>query len=795
MRRRSGRTVFHCIITTTLLACGNDGASGEAPSSPATPPGVSPGNGEVGGAGGSGGGMSGEPDGAAPTGDFLLDTPASTTAVTLPGPELGPLADELTSALATSAEALAARHALPHLAALSYEPLAAGGLDLIEQSPLSLDPAERAVLASRGFVISPRQEFPSIAYGYASIYAADLPVFISADMLLEAVHRSYDATLLVLESNLLRVELETLLSRMRRQLAVGGVSLAPSVAADVDLYLTVADSLLAGRRQTPLTPGLERRVRDIYEAIAFAAGEVSVELFGVPRLVDTSQFVPRGHYAGIYELEWYFRAMMWLGRTDFRLIETQPDGTQLFRPRQLQAAFALDALMDAESKAIWQRLDHTIGLFAGEHDDMTLLELDDLLAALGVASAAELSGMPDDEVAAAIVRGRFGQQRIASRIIVKDLAKSLAGTFPLDATFSLFGQRYTVDSHVFSNLVYDRVGQGEVLRVVPNPLDVAFAALGNDQAVATLAPELARFDYAGDLAAVRALVDAHPASYWQSSLYTSWLAALRSLSPAAAGSALDEAGLPEVARTEAWGHRLLNTQLASWAELRHDTLLYSKQSYTASNACEFPDAYVDPYPEFFHALGRFAEKGQSTLLELSASYPGNGGLDYLANYYQFLGEVAGRLAEMAEFQRTGQPHTPEQLDFINQAVQLQPNCDGTDILTGWYSQLFVGYDALDFDPTVADVHTDPGGAIPSRGPSVLHVATGNPRLMVVTRETCAGPRAYAGIVMSYFEHLADGYTRLDDEAWRARLMADPPPTDVPWLADALPAADLPAAMP
>jgi hypothetical protein len=43
--------------------------------------------------------MSGEPDGAAPTGDFLLDTPASTTAVTLPGPELGPLADELTSAL------------------------------------------------------------------------------------------------------------------------------------------------------------------------------------------------------------------------------------------------------------------------------------------------------------------------------------------------------------------------------------------------------------------------------------------------------------------------------------------------------------------------------------------------------------------------------------------------------------------------------------------------------------------------------------------------------------------------
>ena len=30
--------------------------------------------------------------------------------------------------------------------------------------------------------------------------------------------------------------------------------------------------------------------------------------------------------------------------------------------------------------------------------------------------------------------------------------------------------------------------------------------------------------------------------------------------------------LPQIAKTEAWGRRLLNTQLASWAELRHDTI-------------------------------------------------------------------------------------------------------------------------------------------------------------------------------------------------------------------------------
>ena len=47
-------------------------------------------------------------------------------------------------------------------------------------------------------------------------------------------------------------------------------------------------------------------------------------------------------------------------------------------------------------------------------------------------------------------------------------------------------------------------------------------------------------------------------------------------------------GLPGVARTEAWGRRLLNTQLASWAQLRHDTILYAKQVYAEMGAGPLP---------------------------------------------------------------------------------------------------------------------------------------------------------------------------------------------------------------
>jgi len=88
---------------------------------------------------------------------------------------------------------------------------------------------------------------------------------------------------------------------------------------------------------------------------------------------------------------------------------------------------------------------------------------------------------------------------------------------------------------------------------------------------------------------------------------------------------------------------------------------------------------------------------------------------------------------------------------------------------------------MELNPTIADVHTDPGGDVPPRGPSVLHVGTGLPRLMAVTVDSCEGPHAYLGPVFAYHEHLADGLTRLTDSDWKELLNTDPPP-DVPWMA-------------
>jgi hypothetical protein len=64
---------------------------------------------------------------------------------------------------------------------------------------------------------------------------------------------------------------------------------------------------------------------------------------------------------------------------------------------------------------------------------------------------------------------------------------------------------------------------------------------------------------------------------------------------------------------------------------------------------------------------------------------------------------------------------------------------------------------------------------------VLHVGTGYPRLMVVTTDTCMGPRAYAGVTFTYREQITDDFKRLTDETWAADVQADKAPGDVAWM--------------
>jgi len=118
-------------------------------------------------------------------------------------------------------------------------------MELIQASSLALNANELATLGNNGVVISQRQTFPSFAYGYKTIYFNDLPVYVSADSVLEAVHRTFDSLLEQTEEAVLIGELTSMLDGMRTRLA--NVTLDETIAKDADLYLTLAASLLQGQ--------------------------------------------------------------------------------------------------------------------------------------------------------------------------------------------------------------------------------------------------------------------------------------------------------------------------------------------------------------------------------------------------------------------------------------------------------------------------------------------------------------------------------------------------------------------
>jgi hypothetical protein len=660
-------------------------------------------------------------------------------------------------------------------------------LEALQTGPLRLDADEVRALTHEGFVVTERKTYASFADAWLSIYQADLPLFVSADALLHALHRSYDAILASLEREVLGVRLDALLRGMRARLAgPEGAALSAVVRADVDVVTTVALRLLENAPAPPVIASNEPVVAALVEKAQSAAGTDTTPLFGRARDVDWSQFRPRGHYAqrgsvvlgvGVppVSLADYFRASMWLGRTDARLTISEPDGPPRLDRRALEDAFGVRAVMGEPEMGAWRALDTTMAALVGERDAAAPPDLDALARDLSAGSERERSKIPNARILEVLVAGHYGEQRILSQIVLADsLHPGRIGR-----AFLLVGQRYTPDAHALSELTADRVAH----RLMPDPLDVAYTVLGDDAAKPLLAGDIKRFvqppAFESALAKARARVDAVGPNFWRSSLYTSWLDALRALSHAPAPS------LWPAVSPAPWGRRILSSQLASWAELRHDTLLYAKQSYTSGFLCSFPDARVDPYPEFYDALERLGRKGQNLAQSLDF---GNaiGTRSRVVAYFDHFADVAHRLSAIARAQQSGQPLTSSDLAWINGAISQDPPAPSCGppprIVRGWFVDLYFNHDALLFAPTIADVHTQPTDEVGTPVGKVLHVGTGRPRLVVLNAGDSHHVRPYFGAVSMFAQAVYGNLTRVSDQDW-LRAHEQQNAEDVPWMRD------------
>ncbi|MBI1946229.1 MAG: DUF3160 domain-containing protein [Deltaproteobacteria bacterium] len=643
----------------------------------------------------------------------------------------------------------------------------------------ALDAAERAVLDQQGFVVSARLGAASAAGLMHTIYEHDQPLFVSADAVLHAWHMSYDAMLEELESTWLLGALEQLLAEMAGAIPIVAKESRSSALGqgvkDADLYLAVGRSLLADKPVKPMLGGASE-VEELVRAIQDEQVK-KVQLFGRTRTEDFSQMRPRGHYDKSEALRRYFRAMMWLGRTELKV--AGPDSA----PAELAAAVVLhDLLTTSKQLDAWRQIDRVLQTFVGRSDSMGPPDISALLTLGRFSSARAVATDADLEVLRRLVLDtRMGAQQVNAQIALSDPER--AERVELPRAFCLLGQRFTIDSWVTGQVVYDRilVDGRKVERVLPSGVDIAFAALANDNVADLLASRIERGPLGGrdrlpfqaNLLAARDAVDARSVHAWDGNLYDLWLSALRGLS-----APTTSPEFPAVMRTRAWSRRVLQAQLASWAELRHDTILYVKQSYGMGITCEHPSGFVELAPQFWARMEAGASLA-TTLLGKTPYPPALAGTkERQVTFARSFAATMGTLRGIVERERTSQPLDAAQEAFLKDAVEITHGgmCGAPPRWDGWYLDLYYRgqADALKTDALVADVYTHPQAGI-------LHAATGPFSLMVVVIDRGGDRMAFAGPVSSYYEWVPAGGKRLTDHEWKVQLSEGKAPAPPEWI--------------
>ncbi len=674
---------------------------------------------------------------------------------------------------------------------------------------LSLSPETLQLIKQNGFAVTenpmnPVEEY--ITQVYRRLKVLEVPIFITTDSLLHLYHIQFDETLRIIEEkafyngiwNISKALFEDFVAlygessgdvkeEAKRNAAFFAVGLSllepksdqvcqgnPFECNNWEAHFTEEDS---AKYSFEVPSFVKSLVEDELKLIRLCGGFSLSPIFKYEE--DYSQYVPRGHYTRSERLKNYFRAFVWYGRMSFLLkgdLMQSPNPTYDAMLQTGQAALIASRFAADEGiRETWDKIYGVTSFYVGTSDDLGPYEYLDAMRFVfgGTFSPASLTEEKIGALKGKLAEYRYpkiyggtGNCQISPPYTAQQADNCLGNT----KGFRFMGQRFIPDSYMFSNLVGPYTGsyQGTQqpftlvssavggVRGFPRGLDV-MALLGSARARDIL-DGLDDTNYATYDKAFLALQDEFDAlsdAEWSKNLYFSWLYALIPL--------LEEcpAGYPTFMRNSAWLDKEITTALASWTELRHDTILYAKQSYTmrATSVAQPPPrvvGYVEPVPRFYNrllALTRMTNRGlcEMDLLDEASQ-----------NRLKHLEEILLRLVQISKAELENAELTDDDYDLINDFGE-------------WISSVIAEVDdKAKTTAIVADVHTD-GNSM-----RVLEEGVGYVKLVLVAYRVPDGRILLgAGPVMSYYEFKQPMDSRLTDEAWRDMLRTDPP-SNVEW---------------
>jgi hypothetical protein len=463
---------------------------------------------------------------------------------------------------------------------------------------------------------------------------------------------------------------------------------------------------------------------------------------------DYSQFVPRSHYQENPVLRSYFRSMMWYGRSNFITVS----------PELTRDAINITLLMkDKQLLDNWENIYIPTAFFVGESDDLGIYEYQESLMK-------NQKNSDWDTIVAEVQKDvlKLKKPQIMSTAVSGGNIFEMSKKELQDKTqgFHFMGQRFTPDAFIFSSLTQGDEAPdsitGEKLPSMPTGLMV-MSLLENQTADKYLqqwtsinAPQSQKV-IPLKMQELKKYFDQLTSKQWTQNIYWGWLYTIKSL----AQENLDEAGYPQFMQSDKWNDKNLLTSFGSWTELKHDTLLYAKQSYAemGGGGDEIKDippvvkGYVEPNIEFWDRiipLAQMTMDGLSQRKLLGQEFIGRN--KKMIDDFKFFRKIA--IQELNNEQISG--------DDFEMLRNMPGNMDS--IVRPLPSEERVEKNAR--SALIADVHTD---AVNSE---ILYEADGIPNYIYIAVQDNNGTRLTKGLIYSYYEFKAPLDGRLTDADWQ-----------------------------
>ena len=710
-------------------------------------------------------------------------------------------------------------------------------------------------LRANGFVVVPlpalrdKNSKPvpkdDITKPYEGLKIAGVPIFVTTDTLLHLYHVQFDETLKDIEEREFYGDISMLVDFLVGELgqayqADGLEPIEKTALKKAWTYAAIGRKCLNPEWAPPaeIADDVATVIAKMEEHKGFWPDPMAASrqwpLFRYAE--DFSQYLPRGHYTRSEILKRYFKGMMWFGRMSFILkggpeygpddqpflVSKEEGQAQTIAASHIVKLLAGGTVKDGRTaRQIWQRVYTVTAFYVGLADDLGLAEYETSLRK--VTGAAMDLGMLVDEANWRKVQVELAKFNPPAIYGGTGAQGTYGGANPdklveaLDKStgFRLMGQRYIPDSYMMGKLVTPTVGRPNngrtdmftcvmtddgPYRCFPRGLDV-MAVLGSKRAEHWLAKlgddaygtgvDLAKDKNLRHDAVLASLkkefADLGP-SDWNRNAYWSWLYALRPL--------LEEygEGYPTFMTTEAWHDKSMTTALASWSQLRHDTILYAKQSYTMMmrKSAVGPvgprpkpvEGYVEPTGEFYARLLATTRMTLAGLKEMNVLEP------VAVDRLKALDNLIAKLLGITKKQLAHKELTAEDYAFIRdfgEALEkirvkdpkLQQEMNEAREKKDWdrYRQLSQEMTANKSMKTtiIADVHTD------TNSKQCLEEGTGEVELTVVCYLQPDGRLVLgAGPTLSYHEFKHPMSDRLTDEKWREMLKGGQTPPRPEW---------------